>query len=191
MRKTSESAFQQAHAGLGKDLVATLTHFDFLHATLEATNPQSLIEDFGMCLIPEAHIEEESAESLRLIHRTLMLSSFALARSKDLFAGQLFGRLGGFSQPEILQLLSSARHWTDRPWLRPIVPCLPPPGGALMLTLGEHRINFGLLIVTPDGRHAISFSGTVLKTWDLVNGTCEREFDGDTHHAFPRNSALP
>ena len=132
-------AYQQACAGLSDDLVATLTHFDFLRAKLEATNPQALIEDFGLYLVPEANVVEESVESLSLIHRTLMLSSFSLARSKSLLAGQLFGRLGGFSRPEILQLLSSARHWTDRPWLRPIVPCLTPPGGALIRTLGKHR----------------------------------------------------
>ena len=55
-RKTSELAYQQACAGLSDDLVATLTHFDFLRAKLEATNPQALIEDFGLYLVPEANV---------------------------------------------------------------------------------------------------------------------------------------
>ena len=163
-------------------MVALLTHFDFLRAKLEATNPQALIEDFGLYLVPEANVVGARAESLSLIHRTLILSSFALARSKDLFAGQLFGRLGGFSQPEILRLLSSAIHWTERPWLRPIVPCLPPPGGALMRTLGEHNARW--MSITPDGQRAISYAMIDgLKTWNLVDGTCERVFAG-THDAI-------
>jgi WD40 repeat protein len=175
-RKTSELPYQQAHAGLGKELVATLTQFDFLRAKLEATNPQALIEDFGLYQALEANVAAESAQSLGLIHGALMLSAFALARGKDLLAGQLFGRLGGYSQPEIVQLLSSARHWTDRPWLRPVVSCLPRPGGALMRTLGTQSGFVGRIEITPDGRWAVSHGRSELKIWNLADGTCEHTY---------------
>lgn len=173
-RKTSELPHQQAHAGLSGELAATLTQFDFLRAMLEATNPQALADDVGRCLIPAAQLEAESAVSLGLVHKALVLAAHVLGHDKALLAGQLCGRLGGFSRPEIVRLLEGAGRWTNRPWLRPITPCLPPPGGALIRTLGAHAGWLEELRVTSDGRRAVSRSASELKVWDLETGTCER-----------------
>lgn len=179
-RKTAELAYQQASGGLPAELCDTLTTFEFLHARLAAGGTEALIGDYDLRPAPtQLGNGADRREGLRLIQGSLRLSAHILKLDTDQLPSQLLGRLQGFDLPEIGRLLGEARAFGGRRWLRPLTPCLLPPGGAAGRTLSGHTGAVTAVAALPDGRHAISASGDwSLKLWDLETGEVVRTFTG-------------
>jgi WD40 repeat protein len=115
-------------------------------------------------------ILHEKASTLKLIQGALRLSAHVLAKDKTQLAGQLLGRLLSFEVPAIQAMLMQAKPRKSL-WLRPLMPCLIPPGGALVRTLTGHSDAVIAVAVTPDGKRVISGSNDqTLKVWNLETG---------------------
>jgi len=176
-RKTSEVAYQQAHAGLETELKKTLTAFDFLQARLCASGVGEVIRDFDLALGHPMALRD--GNGCHLIQEGLRLSAHILGKDTDQLATQLLGRMMTFPSPDIQDLLRQAVEWPDRPWFRPLTACLTPPGGAEQLTFAGHDDHVTAVAVSRDGRLAVSGGGSShydgrssfpLKVWDLEMG---------------------
>jgi len=117
-----------------------LTTPAWLQAKLRAAGIYALLEDFD---------GTSGDAALDLLSKALRLSSHVLARHPDQLVAQILGRLT--SPDETLRQrfndLASARA---RPWLRPLVPSLSGPGGALVRTLDAPGAVV-TLVLTPAG----------------------------------------
>ena len=111
-------------------------------------------------------------ESLKLIHGAMRLSAHVIERAPEQFAGQMVGRLEREDMPDAVRAFAAkVANGAPRPWLRPLRPVLFPPGTPLLRTLTGHSGSVNAVVLTPDGRRAVSASedGT-LKTWDFESG---------------------
>jgi WD40 repeat protein len=143
-----------------------LLDFGWMRAKLEATDPNALLADYDRLLA--ANPKDDEA---RLIQGAIRLSAHILARDKDQLSGQLHGRLLPFKTVPIERLLAQVRSSSADSWLRPLVPCLSSPGGALLRIFTGHEGGIKSVAVMPDGRHAISASQDhTLRVWDLDTG---------------------
>jgi WD40 repeat protein/serine/threonine protein kinase len=158
--------------GREHDARSVLLNFDFLQAKLQATGVNELIADYEF--LPED-------TDLRLVQSAIRLSAHVLARDHCQLAGQLTGRLLGDRAPNIQALLQQALQKTPWPWLRPLKPTLAPPGGPLIRTFQGHTDWVHAVVLTPDGRYAISGSRDhTLQVWDLETGQSVRTLEGHT-----------
>jgi WD40 repeat protein/serine/threonine protein kinase len=149
-----------------------LKDFHFLQAKLETMDVSALIGDFD-------YLSEDA--DLRLVQAAIRLSAHVLARDHRQLAAQLMGRLLGHPAPEIQDLLKKAAAEKGWPWFRLSRPSLAPPGGPLLRTFEGHTSWVHAVVLTPDGRRAISGSwdGT-LRVWDLETGRSVRTLEGHT-----------
>ncbi len=160
-----------AAAEYADELGSLLLDFDWLRATLDATDPNVLLSHFDL-LAEDDH---------RLIQSAIRLSAHVLARDKAQFPGQLLGRLLSHEHPGIRRLLSQLPAATDPPWFRPLTPALTQAGGPLLRTLEGHAGPVLAVAVTRDGRRAISGSGdNTVRVWDLESGEQLRALHGHT-----------
>ena len=158
-------------AGRREELEELLTDFAFLQAKVNALGPQPLVEDYDL-------LKVERNEPLGLIQGAIMLAANILTRSPARLAYQLHGRMGGARAPAVRRLLDKARAPAEC-WLRPLFPCLTPPGGALIRTLEGHSGGVPSVVLHADGRRAVSGSwDKTLKVWDLETGECLRTVKG-------------
>ncbi|MDK3162393.1 hypothetical protein QPK87_38490 [Kamptonema cortianum] len=165
-----------ADIGEVKRLRAWLTDFGFLEQKLAVAGITALIDDYDLAL-PLLSAGEQRI--LKLIQGALRLSAHVLAEDNSQLAGQLWGRLSSFSEPEILALLEQAKQWQAKPWLRPLTPTLTPPGGPLLRTFSGHSDSVTAVAITPDGTQAVSGStDNTLKLWDLRTGEALATFSG-------------
>src|SRR5262249_29865134 len=159
---------------VGRDqaLRTVLSDFNFLRGKLEATGARALIADYEY--LPEG-------ADLRLVQSAVQLSAHVLARDHRQFAAQLTGRLLGNPAPVIQLLLKAAAESTSGPWLQPLTSSLTPPGGPLIRTFEGHTDWVRAVVLTPDGRYAISGSwDATLRVWDLESGQSVRTLEGHT-----------
>jgi WD40 repeat protein len=165
-------AYHLVQARRKNDLRRLLVNFDYLEAKLAATDPNALISDYDS-------IADEN--DLRLIQSAIRLSANVLARDTRQLPGQLTGRLLSNPSPTIQALLKRAAGRSVWPWLRPLKPSLCAPGGSLIRTFEGHSDIVRAVVVTPDGRRALSASddGT-LRLWDLRSGLTIRTLEGHT-----------
>jgi hypothetical protein len=104
-----------------------------------------------------------------LVQGALRLSANVLARDVSQFASQMVGRL--LPHDELRGFVQRVAALADRPWIRPLWPVLHPPGTALLRTLKGHSSFVNGVVVSPDGRFAVSASNDdTLKVWDLEIG---------------------
>ena len=147
-----------AESGQQKRLQRLLTTFDFLQAKLEEFGLQALIEDYDYVY----------DEDFKLIQAAIRLSAHVLADDPTQLASQLWGRLLSESAPAIQNLLEQVQP--TFPWLRSLTHTLIAPGGPLLRTINAHSDAINAVVVSPDGRYAISTSqDKTLKVWDLKN----------------------
>jgi len=148
-------------AGRRDELAQLLFDFDWLQATLDATDANTLLGHFDY--MPEH-------DELGLVQGAIRLSAHVLARDRTQLAGQLLGR--PLSREAAMgELLEQAAQWRGARWLRPLTGSLTSPGGPLLRTLQDHG-NWVLgVAVTSDGRWAVSGSrDETLRIWDLQTG---------------------
>jgi len=158
-----------------EELETLLTDFDFLQSKVTALGPQPLIEDYDL-------LDVDRNEPLGLIQGAVVLSANALARDPSELAAQLLGRFLGNQTPAVRRLLDKM-HAPGECWLRPIHPCLIPPGGPLIRTIEGHMEVVCSVALHADDRQAVSGdSGGMLKVWDMNTGECLRTFRGHTGH---------
>jgi WD40 repeat protein len=152
---------------------ALLVNFQWMLSKLERTDIQSLIADYDY--LPKA-------ADLRTVQSVLRHSAHILARNPRELPGQLLGRLPERLSQDIDSLRSQASEHKGFPWLRPLGPSLIPPDASLVRTLQGHTARITAVVITPDGRHAVSGSwDNTLRLWDLATGETKRTFQGHTH----------
>jgi len=150
-------------AGREGELRALLFNFEWLQAKLDATSVPTLSSDLS--LLPHD-------VNLQLVHDALWLSAHVLTRQKKHLAEQLHGRLLSYQDPDIQAMLEQARQQKRTPWLRPMIPSLKAPDEDLRYTLAGHTLVVRSVVVTPDGKRAISGSADMtLVVWDLEQKT--------------------
>ncbi|KDR57378.1 hypothetical protein APPUASWS_011140, partial [Arthrospira platensis str. Paraca] len=148
-----------------------LTDFDFIQAKLAEFGVQALIEDYDLATSSDVLLNPEQTETLQLIAGALRLSAHILESDKTQLAGQFWGRLLSFENPEIVALLEQAKQGQKQPWFRPLTANLTSPGGPLIRTFAGHSSEVAAVAITPDGKKAVSASwDTTLKLWDLEQG---------------------
>ena len=148
-----------------------LLDFDWLSAKLDATDINALLDDYDLI---------QGDKTINLVRDSLRLSAHVLSQDKSNLAFQLLGRMFGFEHPEIQNLMEQIKNRkNDSPWLRPITPCLPPPGDSLISTFLGHAGSVIAVALSADGRWAISGSDDkTLKLWDVETGQVLRTFRG-------------
>lgn len=165
-------SYHLAAAGQTGRLRELLIDFGWLRAKLEATNTIALISDY------EAFPNDKD---LALVQGAIRLSAHVVASDQTQLAGQLLARLHADDSPAIKALRGQAECWRGRPWIRPLIPLLTSPGGALLYTLTGHAGRVRAVATTPDGRRAVSASDDhTLKVWDLESGAEEHTLAGHT-----------
>jgi WD40 repeat protein len=172
-------AYHLDKAGCEDELRSLLLDFDWIKAKLESTDVPSLIADYDF-------LSDDSDTSL--VRDSIRLSAHVLADKAQL-ASQLLGRLMDQPSTQIQAMLDQMGQNRDEFWIRPLTPCLTPPGGPLIRTLSGHSSWVNAVAVTPDGRKAISASGdSTLKVWDLEKGQELRTLRG--HSSWVRAVAV-
>uniref|UniRef100_A0ACD5GUC0 WD40 repeat domain-containing protein n=1 Tax=Desertifilum tharense IPPAS B-1220 TaxID=1781255 RepID=A0ACD5GUC0_9CYAN len=175
-----------ADIGEVKRLRAWLTDFGFLEQKLAVAGITALIEDYDLAL-PLLSAGEQ--RTLKLIQGALRLSAHVLAEDNSQLAGQLWGRLLSFSEPEISALLEQTKQSHAKPWFHLLTPTLTPPGGTLLQTFSGHSDWVRAVAITPDGTQVVSGSGdNTLKLWNLQTGEALVTFSG--HSGFVRAVAI-
>ncbi len=179
------------------DLHRLLCNADWLHARLAATDPAALIGDFrwidspvssspiagagegGRNGVYRSRSGDRELHDLRTLRDAIRLSAHVLVDEPGQLASQLLGRLAGSQFPTLKPLLAQLRQPTGVPLLRPLTCSLHPPGTALIRTLRGHSDVVNGVVVTPDGRLAISASSDhTLRVWDLATGQTVRTLEG-------------
>lgn len=152
------------------ELRALLLNFDWLQAKLDATNVNSLLEEFD-------NFPNDSL--LGTLQSSVRLSAHVLSRDKHQLAGQLLARLQLKESDGLIPLRQYAAGWKGKTWLCPLIPVLTPPGGPLLFTLIGHSGTVRSVVMSKDGKRAISASDDHdVKVWDLTIGTEERVLKG-------------
>jgi WD40 repeat protein len=165
-------------AGKTEELRALLFDCRWLEAKLRAVGIAAVISDFAA--LPRD-------QELSLLAGALRLSGHVLSGDSDQLRSQLTGRLLGLELPRLQRMLRSARADASGPWLRPTMPSLTAPTGALLRTLVgswsrySSRSDVSAVAVTPDGRRAVSAAGyRTMTVWDVEKGVEERTIEGET-----------
>ncbi len=178
-RALDELPYQLFKASDLEGLKKVLFNFRFIEAKCEVGMIYELLHDYDEALqaLPS---DDSQRRSLELLKGGLKLSSLVVAKSPNLLAGQLIGRMDDLSDPEIKKTLETAKAWRGGPWLRPLHASLHPPGTALLLTLKGHSDWWVTTVaITPDGLRAVSGSkDDTLKVWDLETGQELKTLEG-------------
>ena len=155
-------AYHMVEAERNEDLRRLLFDFTWLQAKLEATNVNSLLADYNYCQDdPELNLVRKAIHMSGLIHENKQLAS------------QLLGRLLSCEQPRIQSMLKQISEWKCDGWLHPITASLSPPDCPSMHTQEKHTSTVRSVVITPNGRYAISGSegaNTNLIVWDIKTG---------------------
>ena len=148
-----------------------LFDFEWIRAKLDATDTITLISDYDLC--SQAH------EDLDIIRGAIQLSAHVLASQKSQLAGQLLARLDPNKSHDINSLCEQAKGWRGALWLRPLIPILVFPGGALIFTLAGHTGRVRSVGITKDSQYVVSASDdNTIKVWNLSLGVEERTLSG-------------
>ena len=137
-----------------------------------------LTQDFrdAFVAMPAGHGKRPA---VKLLGGAIDLSAHVLRDDALQLGSQLHGRLRDEDGSEISRVLARGRDLALRPWLRPVTVTLTPPGGPLLRTLEGHVNWVHSVVLTADGRRAVSGSrDNTLKVWDLETGQLLRTLKG-------------
>ena len=170
-RKFQEQTWQEVRGELGDEVQKTLMDFHFLLGKVESLGTGELVADFGDALAAELALPADARDALQAIHDAVRLSAHVVSRDTDQFASQLIGRLDPNVSVPVGRFVSDVREQMQGTWIRPAKATLAQPGGALLRLLSGEGVRLMRVVVTPDGRRAVSVSrdGTLL-VWDLESG---------------------
>ena len=163
-------------AGRGEELQELLLDFDWLQAKLDATDVNTLMDDYALA----------ADGDLQLVKRAIQMSAHILVHDPKQLAGQVLGRMLSQESPRIQSMLKQAAQYKASPCLLPMRSCLIPPGGSQVRTLSGHTFGVKCIAVTPDGQFAISGASgyrgkyNPLKVWDLETGGEVGTLEGHT-----------
>lgn len=129
--------------------------------------------------ISEGETRTERRQALQQCAVAFRLASHILLRDPGQLTGQMFGRLSGIKSSEIQQILRNGAAKKETPWLRPLSPCLTPPGGPLLRTLEGHSAAIEALTLFDGNRKAITGAedGSLI-IWDLERMQELRRLEG-------------
>lgn len=163
-------------AALGSEekLSSLLLDFNFIQAKLQAVGIFSLLYDYELNISPSDHQDEplrgEKSRGLTLVHRALRASAHALQSDPFELPAQILGRLGHSKEPSIDALLSAARSYRRKAWLRPYTPTLTPAPSALVATLIGHRGPVTAVAMVGEDRVITASRDGTLKVWEGESG---------------------
>ena len=161
-------------AGQLNELRSLLFDYNWLMAQLQASGINGLLADYDW-------LTEDNA--LRMVQSTLRLSAHVLVTKPNQLTARLWGHLRDRDQPEFETLLEQAASQHTHAWLQPQQAKLAPPDGALLRTFSDHSDWVNSVVLSGDGRYALSGSSdNTLKLWDVTTGDCLATFCGD--HPF-------
>jgi hypothetical protein len=165
-------AYHLAGANRAQELNRLLLDYDWLRTRLALSGIIGLLADFAH-QPPPADVEA--------VDKALELSAPSLAARPERLGSLLAGRLGGLSSPGIDRLLKQIRDRAPRPWICPLTPALPSPGGSLERALPRHDGAVRALAVTPDGSRLVTGGDDhTIRIWNLASGRLERTLQGHT-----------
>ena len=157
-------------AGQLNELRSLLFDYNWLMAQLQASGINGLLADYDW-------LTEDKA--LRLVQSTLRLSAHVLVTKPNQLTARLWGHLRDRDQPEFETLLEQAASQHTHAWLQPQQAKLAPPDGALLRTFSDHSSWVMSVVLSGDGRYALSGSyDNTLKLWDVTTGEALRTFSG-------------
>jgi len=146
-------------AGMVREARQTLLSPAWLQAKLANTSINNLIDDYEELI---------SDSKCRIVQEALRLSAHVLAKDARQLPGQLAGRLMHLKAKWVNRFISEiAGNISGKPWLRPLVPSLPSPGGAHVQTINGAGIR---VVLSHDGRTIIATDGHTTRLWDLCTG---------------------
>lgn len=156
----------------GQRLKILLRDYGFISAKVNMGMVSELIDDYGF----------DNGDRLSgLLRSVVVLSAHVISLHPEQLPSQLSVRLAGHREKEILSLMEDIRLKTRTPWIRPKTCSFESPDSCLIRTLSGHSRSVEGVIVTPDGRRAVSASwDNTLKVWDLESG---REIHTLTGHS--------
>ena len=148
-----------------------LFDFKWIQSKLDATDIITLISDYDFFL--------QDHKDLDTVKGAIQLSAHVLASQKSELASQLLARLSPEKSQAINLLCEQAKRWRGAIWLRPLIPILVFPGGALIFTLASHTGRVRSVAITKDSQRAISASDdNTVKVWNLNLGVEEHTLIG-------------
>jgi WD40 repeat protein len=147
-----------------------LFDYDWLRNKLQVCEVNALLVDYDFFL---------QEQELRQLQSALRLSANQLTKDRNQLAPHLLGRLMLEQTSGILALLQGTVQSQYGPWLRPLNASLISPGGPLLRTLEGHSDWVRSVVLTPDGKLAVSASwDNTLKVWDLASSQELRTLEG-------------
>lgn len=165
-------AYHLARANRAQELNRLLLDYDWLRTRLARSGIIGLLADF-------AH--QPLAADVEAVDQALALSAPALAARPERLGTLLASRLGGLSSPGIDRLLEQMRDRAPRPWICPLTPAPPSPGGSLQRALPRHDGAVRALAATPDGSRLVTGGDDhTIRIWNLASGRLERTLQGHT-----------
>ena len=167
-------AYHMKEAGKREELRNLLLNFEWMNTRL---NKVYIIQEKTGVKTPDVnsfiHDYDYLSDDIEveLVQGAIKLSFNALIKDKNELEGQLLGRLLCFHESGIQSLLNQVSECKDGLRLLPITSSLKPPGGPLIRTLERHDHEVNAIVITSDGKYAVSAScDNSLKVWDLKKG---------------------
>ena len=161
-----------ANAKMNDEFCDILNDFEFINHKISVSDPQLLIDDYDLGLLPDVEISEEQKEVLGLIKAAIQLSANVLMKDKKQLPGQLLGRLKHLDNDDINWLLDQIEDWNDYSWLRPVKVNLLTPSSPLVRTIPTEHSEVACVAISRYGELALSVGkgDGVLKLWKLSTG---------------------
>lgn len=161
-----------ANAKMNDEFCDILNDFEFINHKISVSDPQLLIDDYDLGLLPDVEISEEQKEVLGLIKAAIQLSANVLMKDKKQLPGQLLGRLKHLDNDDINWLLDQIEDWNDYSWLRPVKVNLLTPSSPLVRTIPTEHPEVACVAISRYGELALSVGkgDGVLKLWKLSTG---------------------
>lgn len=167
-------AYHMTKAGWHEEARRILLDVQWLHAKNERTGPNAVIDDYAL-------LNTSTDDLCWLVKDAIQLSAHITSKSPVEFSGQLFARLIATRETSVRSLLDQFAA-LNSPWIKSLVPSLPPPCGPLRRTIRADMRRISSVCLMPDQSHLIvgDHKG-LIKILSLEEGQVVRSLDAHTH----------